>query len=88
MRDVDLGVANNGKSTSSASVCLFSQFKEITGYILRLNKTLLNDHLLGPTSLDLKKLSESKFKNFENSENLKDCRLSELSNECFLSTTF
>ena len=56
------GVSIKEKLTSSASVCLFSQFKEIKRYILRLNKTLSNDHVLGPTALDLKQLSDSKFK--------------------------
>ena len=63
----ELRVATNGKLTvSSASVCLFSQFKEIKRYILRLNKALSNDHILGPTAPDLKPFSDSKFKNFEN----------------------
>ena len=65
MRVVELRVASNGKLTSSASacrICLFSQFKEIKRYILRLNKTLSNDHVLGPTALDRKPFSDSKFK--------------------------
>ena len=58
----ELLVASNGKLTTSASVCLLSQFKEIKRYILPLNKTLSNDHVLGATALDLKPFSDSEFK--------------------------
>ena len=58
----ELLVASNGKLTTSASVCLLCQFKEIKRYILPLNKTLSNDHVLGATALDLKPFSDREFK--------------------------
>ena len=42
--------------TSSAAVCLFSQFKEVKlKYILRQNKTLSNDNVLIRLAKTLKK---------------------------------
>ena len=46
--------------TSSAAVCLFSQFKEVKlKYILRQNKTLSNDHVLIRLAKTLKKKGAS-----------------------------
>ena len=83
-----LRVAGDGKLTSSVSVRLFSQFKEIKRYILGLKKTLSNDHVLSPTALDLKPFSDNEFKFWKQRNTEKACRLSKLSNEYSLSTMF